>query len=41
MMYLSGRNILTDLWFSVDNIKIYPVESHKYIGVTFGADAGL
>jgi hypothetical protein len=39
MMYLSGRNIPTDLWFSVDNIKIYPAERHTYIGVTFGADA--
>lgn len=38
IMYFSTRPTPDDLWFSYDNIRIYPVEGHKHLGVTLSDD---
>ena len=37
-MYFSTRSYPLDLYFSIDNVKIKPVDGHKHLGVTLSAD---
>jgi hypothetical protein len=38
IVYFSTRSYPLDLYFSIDNDKIKPVDGHKHLGVTLSAD---
>jgi hypothetical protein len=38
IVYFSTRSYPLDLYFSIDNVKIKPVDGHKHLGVTLSAD---
>ena len=38
IVYFSTRPYPLDLYFSIDNVKIKPVDGHKHLGVTLSAD---
>jgi hypothetical protein len=37
-VYFSTRPYPLDVYFSIDNVKIKPVDAHKHLGVTLSAD---